>query len=234
THKHEPDAVVVDRDLSGPGFALCQNLRADPALSAAAPIVVTQPMRPSRHDQVEALHAGAWHLQDDPTGSQELLARLGVYMAAKLEFDRLATECLIDRDSGLYNSVGFTQRAYELSALTGRQGLPTACAVFRPEGALPDRTSTDRVGRAFKAVGRLSDAIGRTAPAEFAVFAPATNSWAATRLIRRLTDQVVQEVGYVAEHGRRVALRAAFSAALPAQKVTPPVLLERARASLDA
>jgi GGDEF domain-containing protein len=162
-----------------------------------------------------------------------LLLRLGIFLQAKLELDRLTTECLIDRGSGLYNSHGFTQRAAELAALNNRQGTPAACAVFRPDDDLPTRGTGDRVGRAFKSVGRLSDAIGRTSQSEFAVFAPATADWAAARLVRRMRDNVIQEVGYVAEHGRRLTLRAAYSAAPPSQKVEPHVLLERARAALQ-
>jgi len=43
----------------------------------------------------------------------------------------------------------------------------------------------------------------------------------------------VQEVGYVAEYGRRITLRASYSATLASQKVEPRVLLERARNALD-
>src|SRR6266545_3960980 len=41
--------------------------------------------------------------------------------------------------------------------------IPAACAVFRPAEDLATRATGDRLGRAFKSVGRLSDAIGRTA-----------------------------------------------------------------------
>jgi len=97
---------------------------------------------------------------------------------------------------------------------------------------LPSRASGDRLGRAFKSVGQLSDAIGRTSPTEFAVFAPATNDWAAARLVRRMRENVTQEVGYVAEYGKRVTLCAALSASSTGQKVEPGVLLQRARNAL--
>jgi len=148
--------------------------------------------------------------------------------------DHLTVESLIDRGSGLYNSHGFAQRADELAALTRRQGVAAACAVFQPSEDLPSRASGDRLGRAFKSVGRLSDAIGRTSHSEFVVFAPATNDWAAARLVRRMRDNVIQEVGPVADQGRRLTLKAAYSATLPAQKVEPSVLLERARNSLGS
>jgi PleD family two-component response regulator len=232
-HTHQPDAVVLDRDLSEHGFNFCSALRADPAISPAAPILLVQDTAPTPTERLEALRAGAWDLQGVPTDPQELLVRLGVYLQAKLEVDRLTTECLIDRGSGLYNSHGFEQRAEELAALTGRQGVPCACAVFRPLEALPTHASGDRLGRAFKTVGRLSDAIGRTSVTEFAVFAPATNDWAAARMVRRMRDNIIQEVGAIAEHGKRLTLRVAYSATVGTQKPEPQALLERARNALE-
>jgi PleD family two-component response regulator len=232
-HIHPPDAVVLDRALSERGYTFCRELRADPAISPATAIILTQATAPTYADRLEALRAGAWDIQGIPPDPQELLLRLGVYLEAKLEVDQLTAECLIDRGSGLYNAQGFEQRADELAALTSRQGVQAACAVFRPAEDLATRATADRLGRAFKSVGRLSDAIGRTATSEFAVFAPATNDWAAARMVRRMRENVVQEVGYVAEYGRRITLRVSYSATLPSQKVEPRVLLERARNALD-
>ena len=141
---------------------------------------------------------------------------------------------MIDRGSGLYNPVGFSQRAEELAAFVLRQGLPSACAVFRPTDQTATRAAGDRLGRAFKSVGRLSDAIGRTGQSEFAVFAPATNAWAAAKLMQRMRDQVSLEAGYMPERGQRVTLRSAYSAALPSQKVEAKTLLERARNALES
>src|SRR6185503_6569557 len=233
-HEQPPDAVLLDRTLTDRTHILTRSLRSDLNVSRAVPIFLTQDATPTRPESLEALRAGAWNIQGRPLDPDEMLLRLAVFLQAKLEVDRLTTECLIDRGSGLYNPHGFTQRAAELAALNNRQGNPAACAVFRPSDELPTRAAGDRVGRAFKAVGRLSDALGRTAASEFAVFAPATGDWAAARLVRRIRDNVIQEVGFVAEHGRRLTLRSAYSAALPSQKVEPHVLLERARAALQA
>jgi CheY-like chemotaxis protein len=231
-HAHGPDAVFLDRDMSEQGLELCRALRVDPAISPAAPIMLTQNEAPTRTDRLESLRAGAWDVQGYPPDPEELLLRLGVFLNAKLELDRLTVESLIDRGSGLYNSHGFAQRADELAALTSRQGVPAACAVFQPAAELPSRAAGDRLGRAFKTVGRLSDAIGRTAHSEFVVFAPATNDSAAARLVRRMRGSVIREVGAIAEQGRQLTLRAAYSATLPTQKIEPRQLLERARAGL--
>jgi PleD family two-component response regulator len=230
---HQPDAIILDAGLGDSHFELCRTLRAEPTLSPASPIIMTHGNAAERITVIEALNAGAWELEDDPPHVEALLLRLGVYLEAKIEVDRLMTECMIDRPSGLYNSTGFTQRAQELAAFVLRQGLPSACAVFRPVGEISTPQAADRLGRAFRSVGRLSDAIGRTAQTEFAVFAPATNAWAAARLMTRMRDQVSLEAGYMPERGQRVTLRSAYSAALPSQKIEAKTLLERARLALD-
>src|SRR5919201_4061762 len=192
---HTPDAIILDEALGEPHYEFCRQLRAEAGISAASPILITHgnPSDPIR--RAESLIAGAWSLETDPPNIEELVLRLGVYLQAKREVDVLLADCLIDKASGLYNTIGFTQRATELGAFVQRQGLPSACAVFRPTDDLPPQLSGDRLGRAFKSVGRLSDALGRTGPTEFAVFAPATNAWAAARLMNRLRDQVSLEAG---------------------------------------
>lgn len=232
-HNHQPDAVVVDRDVSEQGYAICRSIRNDPSVSAASPIMMTQDAEPTIDERRVAWRSGAWALDGNPTDVEELLLRLGVFLHAKVEADRLLEECLVDRGTGLYNTNGFSQRVHELAALTTRQGVPSACAVFRTVEPLPSRAIGDRIGRAFKTRGRLSDALGRTAASEFAIFAPATNDWAASRLVRRMRDNVTQEIGYVSEYGKRLELKAAYSATLPSHKVELKVLLERARTALS-
>ena len=221
---HGPDAIILDRNIEVAAEGLCRALRDGPTVSRAAPILLTQDEAPSHENRVDAFRAGAWDIEGHPTDSEEMLLRLANYLEAKLEIDNLTAECLIDRGSGLYNSHGFTQRATELAALTSRQGSAAACIVFQPAQPLPTVAFGDRLGRAFKAAGRLSDAIGRTAPAEFAVFAPATNDWAAGKLVSRIRDNVARKGG--------VTLRAGFSAAAAA-KIDARALLERARQALQ-
>ncbi len=49
---------------------------------------------------------------------------------------------------------------------------------------------SDQVGAVFRQVGRVSDAIGRLGPTEFAVIAPATGADGAVRLVNRLGEAV--------------------------------------------
>src|SRR5919109_381778 len=96
-HTHVPDAVVLDRDVSSKGYALARTLRDVAAITPATPIIVTQGPTPTAEDRLGALRAGAWDIQHNPPDTQELLLRLGIYLQAKLELDRLTAECMIDR-----------------------------------------------------------------------------------------------------------------------------------------
>ena len=81
------------------------------------------------------------------------------------------------------------------------------------------------MARTFRSVGRTSDAMGRTGQAEFAVFAPASNTWSAARLVRRLADS--------AERNSPVGVRSGYSA-VAGQKISPHVLLSRARHAVES
>src|SRR6185436_302317 len=112
-----------------------------------------------------------------------------------------------------------------------RHGMALACAVFRPASDLPNHSAGDRLAVAFRSVGRASDALGRTGRAEFALFAPATNGTAA-RLVRRMTDTVERAFGNLREGYQRVGVRSGFSTALAAHRISPAMLLARARLAL--
>src|SRR5438034_11502153 len=169
-----PDAILLDMALdqrSSDNLALCRALRADPSVSRATPILLTTAGPALRAQQIEALRAGAWELRGDPLDLEELVLRLGAYVQGKLEVDRLGSEGLVDRVSGLYNEAGMTRRSAEIAAFTTRQGTPLACAVFQPAngGEAMTPVAADRLAQAFQRAGRISDALGRTAPAEFVV-----------------------------------------------------------------
>jgi len=203
-----PDAMLLDMALdqrTTDSFALCRALRSDPSISRATPIILTTAGPALRNQQIEALRAGAWELRGDPLDMEELVLRLGVYVQGKLEVDRLSGEGLLDRASGLYNSEGIERRASELAAFTARQGMALACAVFQPADGVLTAGGADRLAQAFQRAGRVSDAVGRTGPAEFTVFAPATDETGAEGLVQRMSDAVGRSAA--------VKLRSGISAA---------------------
>lgn len=191
--RHLPDAILLDMGLehrTSDNLALCRALRADGSISRATPIILMTAGPALRTQQIDALRAGAWELRGDPLDMEELVLRLGVYVQGKLEIDRLGAEGLVDHASGLYNDAGMTRRSSELAAFTAREGMPLACAVFQPENGVLSAGAADRLAQAFRHAGRISDAVGRTGPAEFAVFAPATDETGAEGLVQRITDAV--------------------------------------------
>ena len=234
-----PHAIVIDTHLpESDGIALCRALRSDPAVSLATPIVLTTPGPTSRAQQLEALRAGAWELRGEPFDAEEFLLRLGAFVQGKVEADRLGQEGLVDPASDLYNAVGLERRAQELASLATRQGLALACVVFQPADDELANGSADRLAQAFRASGRVSDAVGRLGPAEFAVFAPATDERGAVRLVTRLTERVAQQMNAPVTDPPRppVRLRTGYSvvAAPPLKSIEPLDLLARARGALEA
>jgi len=118
------------------------------------------------------------------------------------------------------------RRFEEIASLSVRQKVPLSCVVFR----VPERDAAagygDRVAAAFKREGRVSDAIGRTGPNEFTVFAPATDRSGVVRLVERLGRTVATRARL--EH----PLETGFSTAPAEPKPDPRDLLERARRAL--
>jgi CheY-like chemotaxis protein len=238
-----PDALIVDLGLdqrASDNLALCRALRADPAVSRATPIILTTAGPALRQQQLEALRAGAWELRGDPLDLEDLVLRLGVYVQAKLEVDRLSAEGMVDRASGLYNVDGVARRSSELAAFTAREGLPLACVVFQPEEANGSLSAgaADRLALAFKRVGRVSDAIGRTGPAEFTVFAPATDETGAEGLVQRITDAVSRSAGVrlrwgvSTDPGTPKPPRTSAAYTTP-HRISAPDLWSRARAAME-
>lgn len=228
-----PHVIMFDVGLAPPGYGLARTLRTDPALSPATPIILTGPGRPTRSQQLEAWHAGAWDVCQEPLELDELLARLRLFVDARVELDRISSECLVDRTTGLYNPEGLARRAAELAALVTRHGLALSCAVFQPTAKVSPAAS-ERLALAVRRAGRMSDAIGRTGQSEFAVFAAGTTTWSAARLVRRMTDSVTREFSTLEADpaAKKLSLRSGYSAAQARHKISPTTLLSKARGVL--
>jgi len=206
--RQQPDGIILDAALdqrASDNLALCRALRADSTVSRATPIIVTTAGPALRQQQIEALRAGAWELRGDPLDMEELVLRLGAYVQGKLEVDRLGAEGLVDRASGLYNDAGMSRRSAEIAAFTARQGLPLACAVFQPVDGVLTAGAADRLAIAVQRAGRVSDALCRTGPAEFTVFAPATDEEGAEGLVQRITDAVARSTAVKLRSGTSTA-----------------------------
>jgi diguanylate cyclase (GGDEF)-like protein len=215
-----PDLIIVDVDLSDlDGLEVVRQLRADPRISDATPILVTSSGHPSRQQRLQALEAGAWDFIGSAVDAEELPLRLDAYVRAKFEADRAREESLLDAVTGLYNIRGLARRARELGSLAFRHQEPLACIVFAPVADNGDPAATEtalaaaveRVGRALRDAGRISDAIGRLGPTEFAVIAGGTDDGGAVRLAERLAKLLEGELTR-GEEGPHLRMAAGFDA----------------------
>src|SRR2546423_1511618 len=121
---------------------------------------------------------------------------------AKLAADRAREDGLVDPATGLYNLRGLARRARELGAQASRLNAALACVALAPDfgdgatGSEPTEPVLEAVvaqlAGAFRAAGRVSDALGRLGPTEFAVVASGTDAAGAVRLAERLANAVTE------------------------------------------
>lgn len=191
----QPDLIIVDTDLPDlDGLEVVRTLRHDAAISESTPILVTSPGHPTRQKRLDALRAGAWDYLGATYDAEELPLRLDAYVRAKFDADRAREESLLDRITGLYNIRGLARRARELGSQAFRAEESFACIVFAPrleegDGAADEalvRVAVERLARALRESGRVSDAIGRLGPTEFAVVAQGTDGDGVVRMAERL------------------------------------------------
>jgi diguanylate cyclase (GGDEF)-like protein len=196
-----PDLIILDVDLPDmDGLQVCRELRNDPRITASTPILVTCSGHPTRQQRLAALRAGAWDYLAVPLDGEELQLRLDAYVRAKFDADRAREESLLDETSGLYNIRGLARRARELGSQAFRHGEAFACVVLAPHVVADESdaaaveqalaAAAERLAQALRENGRVSDAIGRLGPTEFAVIAQGTDAEGAVRLAERVARAV--------------------------------------------
>lgn len=219
-----PDVVFIGNELDDPmsGTDLCRALQADLLISPDTPIVLISARPITRPERLEALRAGVWEILTLPLDAEELLVRLGTYLKARIEANRLREESLIDPDIGLYNVRGILRRVRELGAAASRSHSALACTVFGPDARTP--LAAELVARCFGDTCRGSDIVGRLGPHEFVILSPGTDQAGALALARRLLS-----VAERAESGR-IALWAGLFAVpdFASAGIQPVELLVRA------
>ncbi len=215
----QPDVIVVDSSLPDyDGLELCRKIRRDRHVPLGMPIFIIGPEPPTRQRRIDALRAGAWEHLGQPLDAEEFLLRIEAFVRAKLEADRARAEGLVDEATGLYNMRGLARRARELGSQASRQHAALACVVFAPDFDTRDRDAASedalteaaqRLAGAFKAAGRLSDAIGRVGPSEFAVVAIGTDAPGSVKLAERVA-QALAAVPALSATTRPFELRAGY------------------------
>jgi diguanylate cyclase (GGDEF)-like protein len=220
----QPDIIILDAQMPDMhGFEVCRSLRSDPRFSSTTPIVITTSGPSGRTQRLEAYRCGAWEFLGQPLDGEALLLKLDTFLQSKRAVDILREENLLDSGTGLYNMRGLARRAREIGSDAIRRREALACVVFGPEpdGELANDEEapeeellrmSDQVGAVFRQAGRVSDAIGRLGPTEFAVIAPATGAEGAVRLVRRLGGAVEATKIPVRGGERSVRIRAGYCA----------------------
>jgi PleD family two-component response regulator len=220
-HLEPPDAFILDAILPDQAaLEVCRALRSDPHLTPDTPIIVVNPNPVTRQQRIDGLRAGAWEYFGPPLDPQHLLLKLQTFTQAKLGGDRAREDGLVDQATRLYNLGGLARRARELGSQAARLNVPLACVAFAPDFGTADPASqpgeeaianaVEQIAGAFQTAGRLSDAIGRMGPAEFAVVACATDAAGSVRLAERLARAVVEGAGGQPGDTARFRLRAGY------------------------
>ncbi len=190
----QPDVIVLDLRLPGmDGLAVCRTLRSDPRISPSTPIVITTTAPATRTQRLEVLRAGANEYFGQPLDGEEFLLRLDSYVRAKFDADRARDEGIIDAATGFYNMRGLARRARELGSAAFRASGPLGCVVLAPEidedGQASEEAlnaAVEKVAELLRHAGRVSDAVGRLGPTEFAVITPATDAEGLEKMVQRL------------------------------------------------
>lgn len=240
----QPDAIIIDMalpDLGGP--AVCERIRQDSRIPLNVPIILTTSAVASRSERLDAYAAGAWELCAEPLDVEVLLLKLDAFVQAKLAADRIREETLVDEETGLYNARGLARRAREIGGEAIRRSDALACVAFSPVAdATPgsnaladgDREIAETVSRICQLSARLSDAVGRIGPNEYAIIAPGAGEDGAERIAARLRNSFEAEPVRIRDHSQRLRLATSIAAVtnLADSAVDAIELLYRATTSL--
>lgn len=195
-----PDVILLHdqlRDTSG--VDLCRRLRSERLVGPATPIVVTTTGPCRRKDRLQVLRAGGWDYCSLPLDAEELIAKLKVFLGAKLASDQAYAESLIDPDTGLYDVQGILQRVRELGMAARRHARALGCATVSYDGGTTPTNRIaaidgggeelgQRVPSLLRSVVRASDVVGRLGKNEFVILAPETQMPGLLQLAERLVS----------------------------------------------
>jgi len=216
-----PDIAIIDLQLPDiDGLEVCRVLREDPRFSDTTPVIITTAGPSGRSQRLDAYRAGAWEFLGQPLDGEALLLKMKTYLRSRIAVEIERDRSTVDAATGLYNRRGLAQRAREIGSEAYRHSHPLACVVFAP--AAESESGGDKsgemahdigvaVGKLFRKVGRVSDAIGRLGPSEFAIIAPATDDEAAIKMVERLRAAIESEAGDATSGKSLVMLRAGYS-----------------------
>ena len=188
-----PDLIILDTqmpDLSGP--EVCRQLRADPRIGRATPILLSTAGPAGRQQRIEAHQAGAWEFYGQPLDPELLLLKIGIYLDVRAVADQLSEETLLDQLTGLYSAKGLVRRTEELLADARRSQRDVSIVTISLDDAnrvaiLEEAgTLARRAGEVVRGAVRAADIVGRVGTLRFAVVSSGSPRDGAQRLADRL------------------------------------------------
>jgi diguanylate cyclase (GGDEF)-like protein len=188
-----PDLIILDNqmpDLSG--TEVCRQLRLDPRVGHATPILLSTAGPAGRQQRIEAYHAGAWEFYGQPLDPELLLLKIRIYLDVKRAADRLLDDSLLDELTGLYNTRGMLRRTEEILADARRHQREVSLITVLLDDA-PRASALEAAGELARRMGalvrssvRAADVVGRIGPLRFAVVSSGNAREGAQRLADRL------------------------------------------------
>jgi diguanylate cyclase (GGDEF)-like protein len=208
-----PDLVILDTqmpDINGPD--VCRQLRADPRIGPATPILLSTAGPAGRQQRMEAYQAGAWEFFGQPLDPEILLLKIKIYLEVRATAERLTEETLLDELTGLYSAKGLLRRTEELLADARRTHREvTVVTISLDEGSraqLLDEASklARKAGLLVRHTVRAADVVGRIGPLSFAV----VSSGSPREGAQVLADRLVAALHGVANGRGAVEVRTAI------------------------
>ncbi|HET8654081.1 MAG TPA: response regulator [Longimicrobiaceae bacterium] len=237
-----PDAILVHTHLKGTtGTDLIRTLRSTHGLSPAIPFLLISDAPLARDERVAALQAGAWDCLCAPLDAQELLSKLGTFLAAKQSLGSSAP--LLDDETGVYSAEGIMRWAQELLGTAHRYDRALGCAIFAlvhpphpdhargVESGPPSRAAV--LARVLTSHGRSSDVVGRIG-GYFVVLAPDTDAAGTQGMAARMLRAGERELARQRVRARNPLLVGCFTfPGSSSPPVEPADLIDRALLALQ-
>lgn len=197
--ERQPDLVLLDLFMADlDGFAVCAQLKADPATRDIPVIFVTA--YEDAQSEARALEAGAVDFIVKPFNPAVVRARVRVHLSLKLQADQLRRQALVDGLTGVYNRRHFDQRFQQEWRRAQREGSTLALLLadvdhFKSYNDRHGHQAGDECLRLvarqlYAGLRRPADLIARWGGEEFACILPRTGAEGALHLARALEQGV--------------------------------------------
>jgi two-component system, cell cycle response regulator len=233
----QPDLILLDVEMpERDGFAVCADLKADPATMEAPIIFITACS--TQADKVRGLDMGATDYVTKPFDPAELRARVRASLRTRHLLGLLSKKAMIDGLTGLWNRTYLDTHMSRAYAAARRSGQPLSCVMADVDRF---KTLNDTCGHGFgdevlriiagifTAACRAQDIVCRYGGEEFTILLPNCTVLEAALLAERLRTAIQAEV--FSHHGQSVNITCSFGVS-ELHGPVPPTLVELADLAL--